>query len=198
MRSESILKKHGLKTGMPKYELYLRIYENEILNKGLINKFLLSKNYQEMFDLLSSVTGIAGFLAYQYAQDFNYTDCINFDDNEFCAAGPGTKRGVERVFDINGKIDYEAIVKWTCENYNQLVDDYSNRFSFDIKARLLDGWDPKVPDISNCFCETDKYMRQVEVTIGQGGGKRMKQKFKPSNKQINFVFPPKWKVNFLT
>jgi hypothetical protein len=57
---------------------------------------------------------------------------------------------------------------------------------------------PKLIDIQNCFCETDKYLRGLGIqTEGvEVKGKRIKTIFKPKKDEIKYTFPPKWQVNF--
>lgn len=37
-------------------------------------------------------------LAYQYATDINYNEIVDFDEDEFVAAGPGAIDGVKKCF----------------------------------------------------------------------------------------------------
>lgn len=198
IRKESFFNEYGIdKNYTKKFWLYLKIFRKELFDRGKIKTILKSKSFENLFINLSDILSFADFLSYQIAQDLNYTELFNFDDNSFCAAGLGTQRGIKRVFDINGKVDFGDVVKWTAENYDKLVEDYSNIYNIDLTAKQLPNWDFKVPDFSNAFCETDKYMRQLGVNsegVKQG---RMKQKFKPNNQKIDFFFPPKWGVGEL-
>lgn len=198
MRKESFLREYGIPQGSPKFAIYLRIYQKDLFESNIMYDVLKAKTFEQAFNEIKKVLGIADFLAYQYIQDFNYSRLFDFDDNEFCAAGPGTERGVQRVFDISGTPDYNKIVKWITTNYSDLVDTYSKRLNIDLGAKLLPGWDMKVPDFSNCFCETDKLMRQMGVKSDGIKEGRMKQKFKPSSSPITkFEFPAKWNVESL-
>jgi len=177
--------------GWRKYQYYFYIFKKEIFESLLIYDILDSRSFKNLFDNVSRITSFADFLSYQMAQDFNYTDLFNFDDNEFCSAGGGTIRGIERCFDIKGKIDYGNIVKWVQNNFKQLCEDYG------IDFKSIPNWDPKVPDLSNCFCETDKYLRGMGI-ITEGKdieGKRIKNKFIENTEKMKFVFPPKWNIN---
>lgn len=191
MRNESFLDNYGLQLGDPKYWLYLKIFRKDFLEKGIMEKCLMSTTFEELFLNLKSVLSFADFLSYQMAQDLNYTTFFNFDDNDFCAAGPGTQRGIERCFTIVGKPNYQEIVKWVQSNFEQLIEDYKVEF-----IPLPNNWLPKVPDLSNCFCEVDKYLRGSGI-ITEGKeiyGKQIKNHFTESNSKIDFVFPPKWRV----
>lgn len=192
MRSEAAKKKYGLVTGMPKFELYLRIFEQDFLEKGIMYKILRQPTFELAFNEIMNVCGIADFLAYQLIQDLNYSALFNFDPNSFCAAGPGTIRGIERTFNIIGKPNYQEIVKWTHLHLEELTKNFSHSMSVNLTPRLIEGLPLTVPDCSNVFCETDKYMRGLGI-ISEGIEEgRVKQKYTPSNSSIDYVFPPKW------
>lgn len=190
MKNDDIKYKYGIKNNSKKHDAYLQIFKHGILDTKLHEKILNSGSLKEAFLLFNSVITVGVFLAYQYVQDINYTDIVNWDDNEFCSAGPGTQRGIERCFDITGKADYSDIVKWVHNNFEQLCEDYN------IKFKELPNHLPTVPDLSNCFCETDKYLRGMGVkTEGKEiDGKRIKQLFNENSNKIEYCFPSKWNV----
>ena len=196
VRSTPIMSKYRLTPEMSKYELYINIFYEELVNNDLFSKLLWSKTFEQCFNSMKLLPGVAGFMGYQFVQDLNYTNLFNFDDNEFCAAGPGTQRGIERTFDITGTPNYSDIVKWVQKNFEQLLEDYSKEFDIELKFKSIPNWLPKVPDFSNCFCETDKMMRGMGVvTEGKEvDGKRIKNSFQSKKNNIEYVFPTKWNV----
>jgi hypothetical protein len=196
MRNDKIKKKYGILTGSKKHEAYLQIFKHGIFDIGLHIEILDSKTFGEAFEKFNSVITIGEFLAYQYTQDLNYTNFVNWDDNSFCAAGPGTIRGIERTFDIEGKPNYGVIVKWVHENFKELLVLYSEEYKINLDFKPLLNWMPTVPDLSNCFCETDKYMRGlgIETKGKEISGKRIKQVFSESKSKIEYNFPTKWGV----
>ena len=171
-----------------RFKSTLHVFEKEIHDSGFVNDLLESKTYFELITKLNSITSLSNFLSYQYAQDFNYSRIFNFDDNEFCSAGDGTIRGIHRTFDIVGKPDYNEIVKWVQANFEKLCHDHRSDF------RAIPGWLPTVPDFSNCFCETDKYMRGSGIVIEGVEGQRIKTKYTESSDKMEFVFPEKWGI----
>jgi hypothetical protein len=187
MRSKPIMESFNLIPGMPKYESYLRLFDIGLFEDRIMDELVGMNSLEEGFNSLKKIVGIADFLAYQLVQDINYTDIFDFDDNDFCAAGPGTQRGIERCFTIVGKSDYQEIVKWVQINFEQLCEDYK------INFKSLPNWKPKVPDFSSCFCETSKYLKGMNPGIVDGD-KRIKQLFKENDSKIDFIFPPKWNI----
>lgn len=196
IRKESFFSEYGIDpTFTKKYWLYLKIFQKELKERDKIHKILGSKSFVELFDNLSDILSFADFLSYQIAQDLNYTELFNFDDSTFCAAGPGTQRGIERCFNLTGKVDYGKIVIWVYENLDKLIEEYSNKFDIDLTYAPIPGWKLRVPDLSNGFCETDKYMRAIGVKTDGIKEGRIKNKFVENKEKINYVFPPKWGIN---
>lgn len=181
--------------GWKKHQYYFYIFNEELKkNRGNLENILNSETFEECFTNLSKITSFADFLSYQIVQDLNYTEHFNFDDNSFCAAGLGTIRGINRVFDITGKADYNDIVKWTHENLPSLFVEYSNKYDIDLSFTPLPNHLPRVPDISNCFCETSKYLKGINPGT-KLGEKRIKQIYKNKGfPKIDYVFPKKWGV----
>ena len=171
-----------------KHQYYFHIFKDELKNGGKLQPILESKTLEEMFNNLVSVTSFGEFTAYQIVQDLNYTSFFDFGENEFCAAGPGTIRGIHRTFDIEGTPDYQEIIKWVQKNFRKLMNEYG------IPFKGLIDWDPKIADLSNCFCETDKYLRGLGGGSSSVAGKRIKQVFKESDRKIEFAFPQKWGI----
>ena len=198
MKKKYFLDEFGLESGMPKFKIYTNIFYKEFFERGKVIDILESKSFKGLFDVFMSVPSFADFLSYQFTQDVNYSELVNFDMNEFCAPGNGTIRGIERTFDLKGrKIDYGRIVIWVYENLDKLIEEYSNKFDIDLSHRPLPNLPPQTPDLSNCFCETDKLMRGMGVkTEGKEiKGKRIKQTYnKGYSPEIEFKFPPKWGV----
>lgn len=174
-----------------KHQYYFYIYEKEIFETDFLSKLLIYRdNPEKIYNLWLSVTGFATFMAYQYTVDTNYSPLASFDENEFVACGIGTKRGIDRTFDFEGKPKYEAVVHWLHENFEQLMWDYGYYKEWDP----LPGHQPTKTDLLNCFCEVDKYLR-VKGVQSNVSGKRMKNPFRMNPKTIEYMFPPKWNLN---
>lgn len=195
MKNKKIKEKYGIFNDSSKSDAYLKIFNKYLFEDNYLQKILDSKSFTELNLILKSIITVGDFIAYQYAQDFNYTDFINHDINEICFAGPGTIRGIERTFEIEGKPDYSEIVKWVYKNFEQLLEDYSKKFSLDLSFNSLPNHLPQVPDLSNCFCETDKYLRGARVKSDvEVKGSRIKNSFKENKNKIEYIFPKKWGV----
>lgn len=187
--------KYSLPRDAGKVEIYLRILEREFVVNGLMDRILAAVSFEDLFNVLRVMPGWGGFLSYQYAQDLNYTRLFNFDTNTFCSAGPGTERGIRRTFDVPpcSKGNGEVAV-WVYQNFDKLCQEYSNIFNIDLTPKLLPNVPLSVPDLSNCFCETDKYMRGSGLTTAGVDGIRIKAMYQPSPNKIDYTFPEKWLI----
>mgnify|MGYP006874329893 FL=1 len=170
-----------------KHEKWLMMVKEEFLGEGIVTRILKAKSLEEVYLLLRSCSFLGGFLAYQYAIDFNYTPYVNFDENSFVVAGIGAIRGIQKCFISHGN-SYEAAILYTQKHFNEL----QVKYGF-THFKPLRGHDPTLLDLQNCFCETDKYLR-AKIPELLVGNKRIKQKYKPTNKAINYLFPPKWRL----
>ena len=168
-----------------KVDAYLQIYRYWFFKQDYITRCLNTTSLEGLVTELHKIPTIGPFLAMQYATDLNYSKLFNFSENDFIIPGPGCKRGIQRTFSCSDKIPYEEIIKWVHENWDNLCKEYN------VDPILLER-KPSLMDIQNCFCETDKYIRQLGVSDDGVRGERMKNYFKPSNKKIEYEFPYKW------
>ena len=189
------MKKYNIQNDTPKHESYLNIFKKEIIETDFLDEILESKTFHEAFTKSTNVMALGGFLAYQYVQDWCYSDALNLDVNSFCFAGPGTKKGIARVFDVQGNVKAYDIVKWVHDNLEQLMKDCDIE-SLGCEFKPLPNLMPQIPDLSNCFCEIDKYLRMngIETEGKKFKGTKMKCNFIQNTQKINYIFPPKWGV----
>ena len=169
-----------------KHEKWLTMVEKEFISEGIINKVLKAKTLEEVFNLLECCTFIGGFLAYQYAIDFNYTPYVNFSENSFVKAGIGAIRGIKKCFISYGR-NYEDAIFYIQQHLDELRKRYDN-------FKPLPGQEPTLIDLQNCFCETDKFLR-VKMPELQIDNVRIKQHYKPASIEIKYQFPNKWGIN---
>ncbi len=172
-----------------KHQKWLTMVKEELIRNKLLVRILNAKTLSEVYFLLRNCSFIGDFLAFQYAIDLNYSPFINFNENSFVKAGIGAIRGIKKCFKSLNNSTYEEAIIFTYENF----DDLQRKYGF-IEFQNLFGRDPSLIDIQNCFCETDKYLRArlPELLIDNI---RIKQKYKVSDKPIDYFFPPKWEIN---
>jgi len=162
---------------------------NKMFNIDNIDKKLISaKTMEEAFNLLKSYPLIGNFMAYQLVTDINYSDVVNWSENEFTVAGPGSKRGIKKVFITKGKLRDEDVIKYMYRNQ----DNEFKRLNLDFKK--IGDRELQLIDIQNIFCELDKYLRVYKPSLKSNRSK-IKKKYISKKEKIAYIYPPKWNIN---
>ena len=172
-----------------KHEKWLNMVKKEFIIGGKFKKIVQAKSLEEIYNILNSCAFLGGFLSYQYTIDFNYSNVIDFDENSFVKAGIGAIRGIKKCFEDLKNYNCEDAIRFTLDN----LEKYQEKYGFTDFKNLF-GRNPKLIDIQNCFCETDKYLR-VKMPELQIDNVRIKQKFKKPKELYPLFFPPKWNIN---
>ena len=161
---------------------------NKMFNIDNIDKKLTSaKTMEEAFNLLKSYPLIGNFMAYQLVTDINYSDVVNWSENEFTVAGPGSKRGIKKVFITKGKLRDEDVIKYMYRNQ----DNEFKRLNLDFKK--IGDRELQLIDIQNIFCELDKYLRVYKPSLKSNRSK-IKKKYISKKEKIVYIYPPKWNI----
>lgn len=161
--------------------------EDEFIKGRGLQKVLDAVSMEDVYNQLRDYPLIGDFLAYQYTIDFNYSSYLNFDEDSFVKAGVGAVRGIKKCFLSYGH-DYEDAIYYIHDHFEEL----QHRYGYS-DFRPLPGRKPKLIDLQNCFCETDKYLRAKMPEL-KVGNVRIKQHYKPSALGIEYYFPEKWGV----
>lgn len=160
-----------------------------IIESGFVEAIKKATMLEQIYELLRGFPGLGPFLAFQYAIDLNYSDIIDFDENEFVVAGPGALDGISKCFANADGVPAEKIIAAVAAAQDQEFERRGLNF-YRLGDRRL-----QLIDCQNLFCEISKYARVVHPDIeGVGGRKRIKQNFQPLRKPVTLWFPPKWGV----
>lgn len=176
--------------GFPKkHSNHLKVIEL-MMNDELPFRIMQLKTMQKVFEALKAYPTIGNFLAYQFTVDVNYSNLINFSENEFVVPGPGALDGIKKCFHDLGGLNEVEIIKY-------MVDRQENEFTrLGLSFKSLWGRPLQLIDCQNLFCEVSKYARLAHPQIlGLSGRTRIKQKFHPNREPIQFWYPPKWTIN---
>lgn len=164
-------------------ELFKDMFVNEDMGRQLRN----AASLQAVYVKLKKFPLIGDFMAYQIAIDLNYSEYINFSENDFTQAGPGAVRGIKKVFlDTNGLTNSEVIM-WMVEHQ----DEEFKKLGYDFKG--LFGRKLHAIDAQGLFCETDKYCREAAPEL-KSARTRIKAKFTENPTPVELFFPPKWEI----
>lgn len=115
------------------------------------------------FSRLTAYRGFSTFMGAQVVADVKYTPPLYtaVDWNTFAASGPGSRRGLNRVY------NYDPESNWTEKTwYTKLIE---LRMHISDSISLAQMPPLSAQDLQNCLCEFDKYER---VRLGQGKPKQ--------------------------
>ena len=172
--------------GQPAKHLnHLELFRHMFLKDDLAEKFLTAQSLEEIYHLLHSYPLMGDFMSYQVAIDLNYSNQINFSENSFVKAGPGSLRGLQKAFTSLSDYTPEETILWMVENQTREFGRLNLRFN-GLFSRPL-----HAIDCQGLFCELDKYCR-AKLPELVSTRVRIKTKFSPSEKRISYFFPPKW------
>jgi len=164
---------------------HVELFRHMFIKEKLADKLLAAQSLKEIYDLLHAFPLMGDFMSYQTAIDLNYSDLINFSEDEFTQPGPGALRGMKKVFtDLGGLTPSEAIL-WMVENQEKEFKRLGLEFNGLFGRRL------HAIDIQGLFCETDKYCREAVPELASARSK-IKAKFNENPRPIEYFLPPKW------
>lgn len=130
-----------------------------------------SRTCQGWFDWLWSHKGCGEFMANQIVTDMKYTRYLEsaVDRKTFVCAGPGTKRGLNRL------LGYDLGRNWTPEEGRIALVQIRDRLlkNYKFSPHVQQALERDLNNLSNCFCEYDKYCRAL---LDEG---RPKQRYTP-------------------
>lgn len=143
---------------------------------------------EDVYHALRGWPMIGAFMGYQLAVDLNYSEHLDFDENDFTIPGPGAVRGLSKVFrDFGDRTPSQLImemVETQDEHFARLGLAWSGLFGRPLHAI----------DCQGLFCETDKYARVAFPDLASNRV-RIKQEFREPKARIDLFYPPKWGIN---
>ena len=173
---------------------YDRKHDNHLalLNKMFIidkvqDKILKCTNMEQAFKIIKSYPLIGNFMAYQLITDINYSDIVDWKEDEFTVAGPGSLRGIRKCFIDKGNLSNEDIIRYM---YNHQEEEFK-RLNLDFKT--IGNRKLQLIDIQNIFCELDKYCREKVPSL-KSNRTKIKKKYTPKQTKIEYIYPTKWNI----
>lgn len=167
---------------------HVELFRHMFLLEDLGSALLTAESLQEVYELLLRFPLMGGFMSYQTTIDLNYSELINFSENDFTQAGPGALRGIKKVFESLGGLTPSEVIRW-------MVDNQADEFGrLGLPFDGLWGRPLHAIDCQGLFCETDKYCREAAPELASAR-KRIKARFAPASTRLPLFFPPKWGLN---
>lgn len=172
-----------------KHRNHLALLE-AMMDEGLPRALQAAPTMAKAYAHIRSYPTIGDFLAYQFVTDVNYSEVVCFKEDEFVVPGPGARSGLRKCFADADARDGADLIRETMDRQ------YAEFDRLGIEFADLWGRDLQLIDCQNLFCEVDKYARVVHPEVeGVGGRTRIKQKYAPTDKPLDYFFPPKWGIN---
>lgn len=143
----------------------------------------------DVYERLLRYPGLGPFLAFQYAIDLNYSDLLDFDEDDFVVAGPGALDGIAKCFVSTGRRPAAGVIAWMVEHQDAEFARLGLSFQR-LGARRL-----HLIDCQNLFCEISKYARAAHPDVaGLSGRTRIKQAFRADPRPMApIVLPRSWR-----
>lgn len=168
-----------------KYLNHVELFKHMFLDDSLGAKLQSATSLRQIYELLHQYPLMGDFMSYQIAIDLNYSDIINFNENDFTQPGPGALRGMKKVFESFGDYTPSEIILW-------MVESQAKEFKrLNLPFNGLFGRPLHAIDCQGLFCETDKYCREAVPGL-TSARRRIKTKYQSTPQRIEFFFPPKW------
>lgn len=171
-----------------KHDNHLALLDKMFKQDKLAIKILQCKTMKEAFQLLKEYPLIGDFMAYQLVTDINYSDVVDWKEDEFTVAGPGSLRGIKKCFISRGKMSNEDIIQYMYEHQEEEFKRLGLSFKR-IGNRPL-----QLIDCQNIFCELDKYCRQAIPDL-KSNRIKIKKKYIAKQQPIEYMYPPKWNIS---
>ncbi|HEU5383924.1 MAG TPA: nucleotide kinase domain-containing protein [Ktedonobacteraceae bacterium] len=167
---------------------HIELFRHMFIKDKLGERLLEARSLQQIYEMLHNYPLMGNFMSYQIAIDLNYSDLINFSENDFTQAGPGALRGMKKAFEDLGDYSPSDIILW-------MVDHQEEEFTrLNFKFNGLWGRPLHAIDCQGLFCELDKYCREAAPEL-MSARKRIKTRFAPATEPFQLFFPPKWSIN---
>jgi 5-hmdU DNA kinase, helical domain len=147
-----------------------------------------ARSLSDIYNALRRYPLIGPFMGYQLAVDINYSELVDFDEDEFTVPGPGAERGIRKVFPGVGKRDMASVIHWMTERQAE------ETVKLGIELPTLFTRPLHAIDCQNLFCELDKYARVAFPSL-TSNRQRIKATFRPTGSLPEPFYPPKWGLN---
>lgn len=86
-----------------KYDNHLALLNKMFVTDRIQDKIVNCKTMEEGFNIIKNYPLIGNFMAYQLVTDINYSNVVNWSEDEFTVAGPGSLREIKKCFIDKGR-----------------------------------------------------------------------------------------------
>lgn len=168
-----------------KHRNHVGLFKHMFVQERLDRTIAGANSLEQVVSALQSFPLMGPFMAYQTAIDLNYSELIDFSENDYTQAGPGALRGLKKAFLDLGDFSPSDAILWMVEHQAEAFGELQLPF------KGLFGRPLHAIDCQGLFCELDKYCREAAPELVSNRS-RIKARFAPSAKPLALFFPPKW------
>ncbi|MBD9449845.1 nucleotide kinase domain-containing protein [Rhizobium sp. RHZ01] len=170
-----------------KHRNHVALFKHMFLDHACAERVLQAPSLEAVVELLQGFPLMGPFMAYQTAIDLNYSELLDFSEDDYTQAGPGALRGLKKAFTNLGDYSPADTILW-------MVDRQDEEFRrLGLPFRGLFGRRLHGIDCQGLFCELDKYCREAVPQLTSARS-RIKAKYSGSERNIDLFFPPKWQL----
>lgn len=170
-----------------KHDNHLALLKKMFIIDKVQDKILKCTNMEQAFKIIKSYPLIGNFMAYQLITDINYSNIVDWKEDEFTVAGPGSLRGIKKCFIDKGNLSNEDIIRYM---YNHQEEEFKR---LNLNFKTIGNRKLQLIDIQNIFCELDKYCREKVPSL-KSNRTKIKKKYTPKQTKIEYIYPPKWNI----
>ncbi|MBP2295095.1 nucleotide kinase domain-containing protein [Azospirillum rugosum] len=171
-----------------KHKNHTALFRYMFINERLDRSISGANSLEQVVHSLQSFPLMGPFMAYQTAIDINYSELINFSENDYTQAGPGALRGLKKAFSDLGDYSPADAILWMTDRQEIEFE------ALGLPFNGLFGRPLHAIDCQGLFCELDKYCREAAPELISNRS-RIKARFSPSRKSLPLFFPPKWALS---
>lgn len=173
-----------------KHDNHLALLNKMFKEDRIQEKIIKCKTMEEAFNIIKSYSLIGNFMSYQLVTDINYSEVVDWKEDEFTVVGPGSRRGIKKCFIDKGNMTDEDIIKYMYKHQ----DIEFKRLNLEFKR--ISNRPLQLIDCQNIFCELDKYCREAIPNL-KSNRTKIKKHYVPKIEKINYIYPKKWKISKL-
>lgn len=168
-----------------KHRNHVGLFKHMFLKERLDLQIAGANSLEQVVQAVQAFPLMGPFMAYQTAIDLNYSDLIDFSENDYTQAGPGALRGLKKAFVDLGDYSPADTILWMADRQEAEFRRLNLPFN-GLFGRPLHGI-----DCQGLFCELDKYCREARPAL-LSNRSRIKARFSASPDPLPLFFPPKW------
>lgn len=170
-----------------KHRNHVALFRHMFIDNGCAERIMQAPTLGDVVEVLQSFPLMGPFMAYQTAIDLNYSDVLDFDENDYTQAGPGALRGLKKAFVTLSDFSPSDAILWMVERQREEFE------RLELPFAGLFGRNLHAIDCQGLFCELDKYCREAAPEL-LSARSRIKARYQGSSEGIEFFFPPKWNL----